>query len=309
MLNRFFLIILFFLHAFAAVAQQVQPADTLKRNDTKSNIKSVTDTTLRDTLEQKVDSLISKKGPDTAYYKLLRHPYLPGINQPLHLTIQERQRNSKDELFYIVAGLMLFLAFIKLVFGKYFKNIFRLFFQPTFRQKQTREQLLQNNFPSLLYNLFFILSGSVYIALLIQYFNVTSYPFIWLFLYAAIFLTLLYFFKYIFLVFAGWVFNVKEASETYVFVVYLINKILGIVLVPFILIMAFSKPVIIDPTVTVSIIIVLLLFVYRFVISFAPVTREIKVTAWHFFFYILAFEVVPFLLIYKVLADYLLRSL
>jgi hypothetical protein len=309
-LNRFLFILLFFIQSIVAVSQPPQRTDTTKTSDSTTSISvNVTDSIRLYTSLQKADRVITKIAPDTSYYKLFGHPYLPGKSNALHLTIKERARASKDQLFYIVAALMLLLAFIKLVFGKYFHNIFRLFFQPTFRQKQTREQLLQNNFPSLLYNFFFILSSAVYVALLIQYFHPTSYAFVWLFLYAAIFLTVLYFFKYIFLVFAGWVFNVKEAAETYVFVVYLINKILGILLVPFILIMAFSKAEFIHPTVTISMIIVGLLFLYRYVISFAPVGREIKVSAWHFFFYVLAFEIVPFLLIYKLLAVYLLRTL
>src|ERR1044071_519128 len=65
---------------------------------------------------------------DTSWRKLLYNPYLPGTADPLYLVIKERQPVLKDEIFYLVAGLLLFLAFIKLVFPKYFRNIFRLFF-------------------------------------------------------------------------------------------------------------------------------------------------------------------------------------
>lgn len=269
---------------------------------------------IKDSLTKVVaDSLaaaaVKKRAADTSYNKLLRNPYLPPTNNALYLIVNERERISKDELFYLIAGLMLFLAFIKLVFPKYFQNIFRLFFQPTFKQKQTREQLLQNNLPSLLFNLFFLLSGGAYIALLVQYFEITSANFLLLFLYSTAFLAVLYFFKYIFLTFSGWVFNVKEATETYIFVVYLINKIAGILLVPFILILAFAEQKIVVPSITVSALVLGLLFLYRYVISLAPVRREVKVSAWHFFFYIWAFEITPLLLIYKLLVNYLPRSL
>lgn len=251
---------------------------------------------------------LAKPRIDTSYYKLLNHPYLPQIDNPLYLIIKERKRSSKDQLFYIVIALMLFLAFIKLVFPKYFQNIFRLFFQPTFRQKQTREQLLQNNLPALLYNLFFIFAGSLYSTLLVQYFNITTQNFFVLFLYATALLVVLYFTKYLFLTFSGWVFNVKEATDTYIFVVYLINKIVGIVLIPFILILAFSNRQVIDIGVTVSFLVLSLLFLYRYLISYGPVRKEVKVSPLHFFFYILAFEITPLLLIYKVLANYLTGS-
>ncbi|MDQ6814307.1 MAG: DUF4271 domain-containing protein, partial [Bacteroidota bacterium] len=115
--------------------------------------------------------------------------------------------------------------------------------------------------------------------------------------------------KYIFLSFAGWVFNVKEAVDTYIFAIYLVNKIMGIVLVPFTLILAFSRPDIKNISVTISISLILLLFLYRYMVSYVPVRREIKVSSLHFLFYIFAFEVTPLLLIYKTLMLYLDKSL
>jgi hypothetical protein len=280
----------------APSARSLPATDTVKANDTS---KRIVDTA---SITPSVPKL------DTSYYKLLRNPYLPGINNPLYLIIKERERTSKDELFYLLAGLLMFLAFSKFVFPKYFQNIFQLFFQPQFRQKQTREQLLQNNLPSLFFNLFFILASGTYIALLAIYFNVAALSFTWLFLYSVAALAILYVTKYIVLSFSGWVFNVKEASETYIFITYLINKIIGILLVPFILIIAFANDQIKEVSITVSVLLLSLLFLYRYVISFAPVRREVKVSPLHFFFYIFAFEITPLLLIYKLLANYLHRS-
>ncbi|HEX8333258.1 MAG TPA: DUF4271 domain-containing protein [Segetibacter sp.] len=245
---------------------------------------------------------------DTPFNRFLRNPFIKE-KEPLYLLFDERKRQSKDELFYLVTGLVLFLAFNRLVFSKYFANLFRLFFQPTFRQKQTREQLLQNNLPSLFYNLLFILTGGAYITLLVSYFNVSSTNFWLLFLYSSASLAVLYITKFLFLRFSGWVFNVKEAASTYIFIVYLINKVSGIILIPFVIILAFSNLQIISIAVTISLLIVALLFFYRYLISYAPVHKEIKVSPIHFFFYISAFEIIPLLLIYKVLMIYMVRSL
>jgi hypothetical protein len=204
---------------------------------------------------------------------------------------------------------LLFLAFIKLVFSKYFKNLFRLFFQPSFRQRQTREQLQQGNFPSLLLNLFFVISAGAYISFLLTYYQLTNANFWLLLLYSSLALIVLYTGKFIFLNFAGWVFNVKEATSAYIFAIYLINKILGVVLVPFIFLIAFAENNIKNVSVTISILIVLLLFLYRYLISYGPVRREVKVSAVHFFFYILAFEITPLLVIYKTITLYLNNSL
>lgn len=252
---------------------------------------------------------VIKKPVDSFYLKLLDNLFLRSKSKPIFLVINERKRDSKDETFYLLLGLLLFLAFIKLVFSRYFQNIFRLFFQPTFRQKQTREQLQQSTLPSLLLNLFFVLSAAAYATFLLEYHHVTDNSFWLLFLYSSLALLALYLGKYIFLSFAGWVFNVQEATSTYIFVIYLINKILGVVLIPFTLIMAFSQPAIINVSITISVLIVLLLFLYRYAISYGPVRREIKVTPLHFFFYVFAVEITPLLLIYKTLMIYLNKSL
>jgi len=277
-------------------------ADTAKASVQDTAKLPVTDTAKRPAVTT------IKKPVDSIYLKLLDNPFTRSKAKPIYLVINEREKQSKDEVFYLLSGLLLFLAFIKLVFSRYFKNIFRLFFQPSFRQKQTREQLLQSNLPSLLLNLFFIFSAGTYIAFLLQYYHSTHLVFWRLLLYANASLLILYIFKFIFLSFAGWVFDVKEAAEAYIFAVYLINKILGVILIPFTLLIAFSESTVINISITISLLIILLLFIYRYLVSYTPVRREVKVNLLHFFFYICTFEIVPLLLIYKTLIIFLNKS-
>jgi hypothetical protein len=273
----------------------------------------VTDTNRKiisaDTIKTHAKPIIIKRPIDPFYLKLLDNPFLRSKAKPIFLVVNERKRTTKDEAFYLLSGLLLFLAFIKVAFSRYFKNLFRLFFQPSFRQKQTREQLQQGKFPSLLLNLFFILSTAAYISFLLKDYQVVQTNFWYLLLYSSLALIILYIGKYIFLSFAGWVFNVKEVISAYIFVIYLINKIMGIVLIPFILIIAFAQDGIKSISITVSILLISLLFLYRYLVSYNPVIREVKVSALHFFFYVLAFEITPLLLIYKTLMLYLDKSL
>jgi hypothetical protein len=51
-----------------------------------------------------------------------------------------------------------------------------------------------------------------------------------------------------------------------------------------------------------------ILFAYRFIVSFNPVRKEIKVRGIHFLLYLCAFELAPLLLIYKVLLSYLEKA-
>ena len=126
---------------------------------------------------------------------------------------------------------MLFFAFIKLFFNKYLQNLFSVFFRISLKQKQMREQLLQAPLPSLLLNIFFVVTSSIYIAFLLKIyrFNVTG-SFWWLLVYCVLIVLVVYLVKFLALKFVGWVFNMREASSTYIFIVFLINKLLGIFL-------------------------------------------------------------------------------
>ena len=298
------------------VSKISKPADSLKRHDSIAKVDSISrvvadtvKTFRQDTIKSQSRVKIIKKPIDSFYIRLLNNPFINSKGKPIYLVINERQRQSKDEFFYLLCGLLVFLAFIKLVFKKYFKNVFRLFFQPSFRQKQTREQLSQNNLPSLLLNLFFIFSAATYVSFLLQYYHLTHLDYWLMLLYITVALLILYVGKFILLSFSGWVFDVKEATNAYVFAVYLINKILGVILIPFTLLIAFSQPFITNISITISLLLVLLLFIYRYLVSYAPVRKEVRISALHFLLYILAFEIMPLLLIYKTLIIYMDKSL
>lgn len=290
--------------------------DSLKKSFTLTNTDSIVPSLSDSAKISRGDSIkhsalkISIKRPiDSFYLKLLDNPFIKTNAKPIYLIIDEKENHSKDENFYLLCGLLLFLAFIKLVFSRYFKNLFKLFFEPSFRQKQTREQLSQNNLPSLLLNLFFIFSAATYVSFLLQYYHLVSMGYWYVLLYTAASLLILYAGKFILLSFTGWIFDVKEATGAYIFAVYLINKILGVILIPFTLLIAFAQPLIISISITISLLIILLLYIYRYLVSFAPVRKEVKVSVLHFFLYICAFEIIPLLVIYKTLIIYLDKSL
>ena len=239
---------------------------------------------------------------------ILPIPYLPFGKPPAYMLMQEKPIESKDELFYLLAGIVLFAGIVKALFPKYFNSIFQLFFQTSFRQKQTRDQLLQNNLASFLFNILFVICGGVYIGLIAHRYFFQGIFIWWLILYGAAVLGGVYFLKYIFLLFSGWIFNVREAANTYIFIVFLLNKIIGIVLIPFLLILAFSENAITGIVLTVSASMIGLLFLYRYIASLGTIRRDLKVSALNFFLYLCAVEILPLLLILKFVINYMGRS-
>jgi hypothetical protein len=268
------------------------------------------DSTITDSIQRAADSLLilqkKKSIRDTASYKkLMTHPYLPMQTKPSFRINELRIAPNFDGRFYLIIGMLFYLAFIKVTFPKYFSNVFQLIFQSPIRQKQTREQLQQNNLASLFSNILFILNASIFVSLIAiknGWVDLTLYSCI---AYSVVGFTTLYLFKFLFLWLSGWLFSQGEAIGNYSFIVFLTNKVMGVFLIPAILLLAFSPLTVQDFAYNSALIIISFLFVYRYLISFSIVRASLKVSAFHFFLYLCTCEVLPMLVLYKLTMDFI----
>jgi hypothetical protein len=240
---------------------------------------------------------------------LASQPFFNFTGKAVHIRAERYERASFDGIFYLLVAMLFFYALVKLFFGKYLANLMTLFFKASIRQQQLREQVLQSPFPSLLLNTLFIFSSGLYAAFLLGYFRYGDPERLWIhFLFCAAVLAILYLSKYVILRITGWIFNINRAVETYLFVVFMTNKVIGILLLPFLVLIAFSGPFLTEIGITLSILMICLFYVYRFVASYSTLRKEIKISGLHFFLYLCAFEIAPLLLIYKVLVTYLEKA-
>jgi hypothetical protein len=312
MRSRYLLFIVAFLSASLFIGTSLlaqQKPDSTSIIDTTSMIPSA-DSTITDSIQRAADSLLilqkKKSIRDTASYKkFMTHPYLPMQTKPSFRINELRIAPNFDGRFYLIIGMLFYLAFIKVTFPKYFSNVFQLIFQSPIRQKQTREQLQQNNLASLFSNILFILNASIFVSLIAiknGWVDLTLYSCI---AYSVVGFTTLYLFKFLFLWLSGWLFSQGEAIGNYSFIVFLTNKVMGVFLIPAILLLAFSPLTVQDFAYNSALIIISFLFVYRYLISFSIVRASLKVSAFHFFLYLCTCEVLPMLVLYKLTMDFI----
>jgi len=230
--------------------------------------------------------------------------------EPVSLAVQVKQGPTDDIIFYLVAAMLLLLAFLKYFYNRYFTNLFRVFFNTSLRQSQLTDQLLQAKLPSLFFNLFFGISGGIYVYLLLSHYQLvrTGNSLLLIFFSVAV-MGLVYFLKFCTLKFTGWITGFEEVTNTYVFVIFLINKIIGIFLVPFIIIISFSDPGIVKIAVLVSLMSIGIFLLLRFFRSYGLIQNQLKINRFHFFLYIMGIEILPLLLIYKGLMVFLSKNL
>ena len=229
-----------------------------------------------------------------------------GPSGPPELPEEIHHPDSKDSLFYLIVAILFYFALIRIFFEKYFSNLLTLFFRVSLRQQQIREQVLQTPLPSLLLNVLFVISAGLYACFLLHYSIWGARINFWiLYLNCMALLAAIYLVKFVVLKFIGWVFSISRATDIYIFIVFLVNKMLGIFLLPFLIVIIFSGQEWREVFITISLAMVFVLLAYRVLASYRPVRNEIKLTPFYFFLYLCAFEIAPLLLIYKVLLTFL----
>ena len=224
-------------------------------------------------------------------------------NTPVSRLTSEKKMRSSELLFYLLVVLSLVLGIIKTFYSRYFNTIFRVYFKTSLRQNQLTDLLLQAKLPSLVFNIFFFLSAGIYASLVFHFIRARKEDLnFFLIPSIVIALALVYIGKYAALKFIGWITGMKNEADTYLFIVFLINKIFGVLLLPFIILLAFSP---IDwkvPIMITSISIVMFLLLSRYFRSYELLQHKLTVSRIHFLLYILAFEIIPILIIGKLFA-------
>jgi hypothetical protein len=304
---RYFLVF-FALNFFSACAYSQKLNDSVHLHSADSSITSSADTS-----KMVKDTLTGIRPPKIKSYHsvldslLASSKFINVKDSPVFFVAEKKEMNGKEFLFYTVCFIVFILGLFKTFYRNYFNNLFRVFFNTSIRQTQLTDQLLQAKQPSFILNVFFNISIGIYVWLLFKHYhpprlisNELLLPF------CIVGIGLLYFSKFCILKFMGWMSGMQQAADNYIFVIFLVNKIVGIILVPFIILLAFAMPQWVNYVTTFSILLLGLFFLSRYVKTYSILEFRFPLQPFHFIIYIAAVEVIPFLIIYKVVIDYLI---
>ena len=214
---------------------------------------------------------------------------------------------GKEFIFYLLCILLFILALFKTFYSMYFNNLFRIFFNTSLRQTQLTDQLSQAKLPSFILNIFFAISGGIYIWLLFTHFNkVPSVKTQTLLLICVLTVASIYLVKFIILKFTGWLAGIQKTVDSYIFVIFLVNKIMGVLLIPFLILLAFSKNEWIPFVAVISALFIGLIFLSRYTKSYGALDNKLSLNSLHLLIFVLGAEIIPLFVFYKVAIDYLI---
>ncbi|MEO6290013.1 MAG: DUF4271 domain-containing protein, partial [Ginsengibacter sp.] len=272
----FFVLVLCSIGTYSQLSQN--PTDSVK-NDSSS-------LTIADTSVAGINSLLVAIEPKLKSYHSIINDFLSTnkfINvkdAPVYLIIKYKKFEGKEFVFYVLCVLVLILGIFKTFYSAYFRNLFRVFFNTSLRQSQLTDQLLEAKLPSFILNIFFALSTGIFIWQLFTHYEVsTLISRSWLLLFCILGMATLYFVKYCILKFIGWVTSMQQTVDNYIFIIFLINKISGIVLVPFLVILAFSTPFLVHYFTTISLLVVVLFFLSRYFKTYGVLQNKFPMNA------------------------------
>jgi hypothetical protein len=290
---RFFLLLVF-LSSLSAGAQQ--PDSVIRQMD---SVIQQPDSIIRNMDSTVIPLPLPEKKAPVLENVLKENIFLNSSAAPVPVFQEPHKFIPKDLLFYILAFILLLLGILKFSFSRYFNNLVRVFFNTSLRQNQLTDQLLQAKLPSMLFNLFFVIISGWYLYLLLIHYGATSYDNWNALLVCVSSVMIIYLVKFCTLKFAGWLTGYSQEAETYIFIVFLINKVIAICLVPIVIIIAFSGIGLVKITVLISFIMITVMMLLRFFRSYGLLQTRLKVSGLHFFIYIIGIELLPLLLIYK----------
>lgn len=240
---------------------------------------------------------------------LLKNPLLsekPSVDARLKL--HEFKDKSFD--FLVIILLISFVGIFRMANPSYFRNLFRAFRNPTLNTRQFKEQLRQDSPASLTMDLIFCISLGLYLYYAINHIHnqkiLSSYPVIVIILALILLLIVVYAVRFMFLKFTGWVFNISEITDNYTFNVFLINKILGIAIIPFTVILAFGDGQWVQASLFLSFVVIAILFLNRYLRSGVVFGYFIKFSKFHFFMYLCASELLPLAVLMKLVNQWII---
>lgn len=141
----------------------------------------------------------------------------------------------------------------------------------------------------------FILNLSLFIVLSYKSLSVakTTLPL----LYILVSIPIIYLIRHIMLYLMGWIYELENEAGSFSFIIASINFILGLVLIPINLFVAFSPPELGKIFVFIGILLIALAVGYRYFRGFFIASRYVIGSTFQFFLYFCSFEIAPVLII------------
>ena len=218
------------------------------------------------------------------------------------LYASKKTRPNLEWVFYSFLFLFLFTA----ILGKYsnglLRKLWKIYINDGFIYRQSKDQMSQQPLLSIALNILFIFSGGLFLFFGMDWDHQFTGKLRWYILLSSIaVIALIYLFKNIFFRILGWAFGQEEAFEDYLFVVFLNNKLMGLILLFASFLMAFSSTSSSIFIFKLTLFLIIIMLLYRLLRGYQVFSRQSRIGLFSLLLAFISLELIPSAVIVKFL--------
>jgi hypothetical protein len=222
--------------------------------------------------------------------------------QPVNSNPVPVNRRTSDWFTLVLVLVVLAFTWIRVFYNKILRQLVSAFFSNTVSNQVVRDENILVQRASILLSFIFYLSASLFLYQVSVYYN-WDYAFMGdgflRFLVLSLIVAFAYSFKMVLLKGMAAVFDIDKPIATYIFNIFLINNILGLVMIPLVIMLAFVVVNSAGTWIVAGIAIVIISFIYRLVRAFTIWMYMPGVPIFYLFLYFCTLEIAPLLLVIK----------
>ena len=238
----------------------------------------------------------------TQYEKVYsEHKLKPENSLPVAIS-----RDTPDWLFFIILLIIALLTWLKVFYRKNVMQIFEAFFSNIVANQIVRDENILVQRASVLLTIAFNLAAALLLYMLSEIYD---WPIPYAagsgfskFIIFALLISFSYTAKFIVLKLAGFLFRIEKAIATYIFNIFIINNVLGILLVLLVIGIAYLPASTTDYIVPAAAMLVCFAYIYRFLRGLVIGFSYNSYSNIYLFLYLCALEIAPLLIIIKLIA-------
>lgn len=232
-----------------------------------------------------------------------RSPLLIDSSKPVVNNVQQMAKpKSNAAVFVLLVILLLVLTYIKVAFGNDVQELLESFTNRNIALQIFRTQSNELTISSVLLHLNFIIVFSMYVRfILVWKYHVSSLEKTSTILFLIFLFTFFYLFKLLGVKLLGWVFEVNETAEEYIYHFSIVCKTLGLALLPTLFVF-YAAPTIFFNFIFWLSNFVVAVFVIVFILRGLSTGYKLMYrSVYHFFIYVCVVEISPIFLLLKLL--------
>lgn len=213
------------------------------------------------------------------------------------------EKRNPDWFTLVLLLIVIGLTWIRVFYYKIFKQLFAAFFSNLVSNQVVRDENILVQRASILLSFIFYLTASLFIYQVSIYFN-WNYPVLGSgftrFMIITLLVAFVYSFKMVLLKGLGEVFGVDKPIATYIFNIFLINNILGLLLIPVVISIAYVVTGSVGWVMYSGLALVIIAFIYRFMRAIRIWMGMQGVPFFYLFLYFCTLEIAPLILMIKI---------